>query len=151
MIVIWLAALIIFVVVEAVTYALVSIWFAAGALAAIAATALGAPIWLQVVLFLAVSAAALGLTRPLAKRWQNKAKPRTNADMALGREAVVTETIDNLAGTGQVSVEGKLWTARSTDGTRIETGALVKTERIEGVKLFVTPGVTTAPERREEN
>ena len=151
MIIIWLAVLIVAVVVEAVTYALVSIWFAAGALVSVAATALGAPIWLQVLLFVAVSVAALALTRPLVKKYQGRKRPRTNADMALDREAVVTETIDNLAGTGQISVGGKLWTARSSSGERIEKGQLVRTERIEGVKMFVTPGVTTAPERGEEN
>jgi len=138
--VIWLAGLLLFGIVEAVTAGLTVIWFAVGCLAALAVTALGAQLWLQVTVFMLVSIAALLLTRPLVqKHINNKAIP-TNADRCIGQTARVTETIDNIAQTGAVYVDGKTWSARSdaTDGT-IPGGTLVTVLRMEGVKLIVTP------------
>ena len=98
----------------------------------------GAPVWLQVVWFLVVSIAALALTRPLAKKFVNARTMPTNADRILGTECLVTEAIDNLAGTGAVSAGGKTWTARSVDGSDIPVGTLVTVQSIEGVKAIVS-------------
>ena len=89
---------------------LISIWFALGALAALVSALLHAPLWLQIVWFLVVSIAALALTRPLAKKYINAKTQPTNADMLIGQECVVTETIDNVLGMGAVTVGGKIWT-----------------------------------------
>ena len=138
MIWIWLGAIVLFGVVEAATAGLVSIWFVAGALAALIAVLLGAGIWVQLVAFVVVSAAALALTRPLVKKAVGRQKGEaTNADRVLGETAKVTETIDNLAGTGAVYVDGKNWTVRSAGEQTSPRGTLVRVERMEGVKLFV--------------
>ena len=136
----WIAALIFFIIVEAVTVGLASIWFAIGAVAALICALLHGPVWLQVVWFLAVSVATLILTRPLVKKYVNSRAVPTNADRNIGRTATVTERIDNLAGTGAVKVDSLTWTARSvSDQQTIEVGALVTIREIRGVKLVVEP------------
>ena len=138
----WLIVMVLFLVVEAVTVGLVCIWFAAGALLALLAAMCGAPLWLQIVLFLVASAATLYFTRPLVKRYVNSKVEPTNADMVIGKECRVTETVDNIAGTGAVYVDGKTWTARSADDEVIPEGTLVTAKSIDGVKLIVA-----APEK----
>ncbi len=131
MIWLWLGAIVLFSVVEAVTAGLVSIWFVAGAAAALLAALAGISVTAQLVLFVAVSAVALAATRPLVRKLTaGKAQP-TNADRVLGQTARVTETIDNQ------NADGKTWTARSTDGAVIPAGTQVRVTKIEGVKLFV--------------
>lgn len=138
MAVVWLIAMAVFLIVEGIIPGLVSIWFAVGALAALLAAMVGAPLWLQLVWFVLVSIAALALTRPLAKKYVNGRVTPTNADRILGKECVVRETIDNLRGTGTVAVDGKVWTARmlNEDETARE-GEIVIARRIDGVKLIV--------------
>ena len=136
---IWLIAMIVLLIVEAAVPGLISIWFALGALAALIAAILHAPMWLQLAWFFVVSVAALALTRPLARKYVNSRVKPTNADMILGRECVVTEEIDNIRGTGAVTVGGKIWTARmENDGETADVGEVLKTLRIEGVKLIVS-------------
>lgn len=138
MTVIWLGAMILFAVAEALTPSvLISIWFSVGALGALVTSFLTPNFWVQLVVFLAVSCAAFALVRPLAKKYFTPGTQRTNADRLIGQEAIVTETIDNLAGTGQASISGQIWTARGEDNTPIEAGARVTVLRIEGVKLIV--------------
>ena len=135
----WVAALVVFLIVEAVTAGLVSIWFVFGSLVALICAALGAAVWLQIFWFVIVSVATLVLTRPLVKRYVDSRSVATNADRSIGRAAVVTERIDNLAATGAVKLDGVVWTARSTDdAVAIETGERVTVRAIEGVKLIVT-------------
>ena len=133
----WLGAMVLFGVVEIFTAGLVSIWFVAGALAALVGAVLGAEILVQVILFVAVSAAALALTRPLVRRYTRADIVPTNADRVLGTMAKVTETIDNENSTGAVYADGKTWTARSADGSVIPAGEQVEVASLEGVKLFV--------------
>ena len=138
--VVWLIAMIVLLAVEAVVPGLISIWFALGALAALVSALLHAPLWLQIVWFLVVSVAALALTRPLAKKYINSRTQPTNADMLIGKECIVRESIDNVRGTGSVSVGGKVWTARTeNEGVRLQEGDLAVVVRIEGVKLIVKP------------
>ena len=134
---VWLALLVVFGLVEAATVGLVSIWFAAGSLAALLSTIFTDNIWVQIAIFLAISAAALAVVRRLARKYLTPRQVATNADRVIGREAVVTEEIDNLKGCGAVSVGGVTWTARSDSGEIIPAGETVKALRIEGVKLFV--------------
>ena len=139
MTVFWLIAMVVLLVVEGIIPGLVSIWFAAGALVALLAALLGAPLWLQIALFLVASLVLLLLTRPLATKYVNSRTTPTNADRIIGRDCVVTERIDNLRGTGAVSVDGKVWTARldTVDGC-VPVGTIVKAARIEGVRLIVS-------------
>ncbi len=138
MAVVWLIAMIALLVVEGIVPGLISIWFALGALAALIAAGLHAPLWLQLVWFFVVSVAALAVTRPLAKKYVNSRVKPTNADMIIGRECVVTEEINNIRGTGAVSVGGKIWTARmDSDEKTADVGEVHSILRIEGVKLIV--------------
>ena len=138
----WVVALVVFLIVEAVTAGLVSIWFVLGSLVALICAALGAAVWLQIFWFVIVSVATLVLTRPLVKRYVDSRSVATNADRSIGRAAVVTERIDNLAATGAVKLDGVVWTARSTDdAVAIETGERVTVRAIEGVKLIVERSV----------
>lgn len=135
---VWVAAIVVFLVIEGVTVGIASIWFAIGSLCALIAEMLGAKLWLQICIFLVVSAVTLYFTRPIVKKYINGKVEPTNADMLIGKECRVTETVDNIAGTGAVYVDGKTWTARSVDDEPIYEGALVKAQRIEGVKLIVS-------------
>lgn len=140
----WIIAMVVFLVIEAATVGLASIWFAVGALFAMVATMLKAPVWLQIVVFIVVSSATLYFTRPLVKKYINNKVQPTNADMLIGKECRVVETVDNVAGTGAVYVDGKTWTARSITDEVIPEGELVKAEQIQGVKLIVSKAVVTA-------
>lgn len=136
----WIAAMIFFIIVEAVTVGLASIWFAIGSVAALICALAGGPVWLQVVWFVAVSALTLYLTRPLVKKYVAGRAVPTNADRNIGRTAVVTEEINNLAATGAVKVDGLDWTARSTDDSiTIPKDSVVVIREIRGVKLLVEP------------
>lgn len=137
MIIFWLIALIIFIVVEAVTIGLVSIWFAIGALAAFISALLGASIWMQLVWFIVITAVTIVVTRPLAKKYLSPKHRPTNADRVIDMVGVVMERIDNLSETGSVHVGGRFWRARSANGEVIEAGEKVRSVRIEGVKLIV--------------
>ena len=137
MTIVWLVAIVVFAVVEAVTAGLVSIWFVAGSLAALIAAIAGASELVQVILFVAVAAIALAATRPLVKKYaRGKAVP-TNLDRVIGETGKVTEDINNENATGAVYVDGKTWTARSDDGTVIPAGEQVRIVKMEGVRLFV--------------
>ena len=136
---IWIAAMVIFGVVEAITVGLTSIWFVVGSVAGLIAAICGGPIWLQLALFFVVSIVCLAATRPLVKKLLHKDVTATNADRVLGQTARVTESIDNAVPTGAVYVGGMTWTARSESGQPIPRNAQVKIVRMEGVRLFVEP------------
>ena len=137
--VIWLVLTVAFAVVEAATLGLTSIWFALGSLAAMLCSLLHAPLWLQILVFVAVSAVAVWLTRDLAQERFNRSRQPTNADRIIGRQGQVLEEIDNARGAGLVRVDGAVWTARSADGQCIPAGSSVTIRAIEGVKVLVTP------------
>ena len=136
--IVWLVALLVFLFVEAQSVTMVSLWFAAGALAALIAALCGAELWLQIVLFFVVSIALLAALRPLARKFFTPKITKTNVDSIIGAQGLVTAPIDNIVAQGQVKLNGMEWTARSTDSTKIPVGALVKVERIEGVKAIVS-------------
>ena len=145
----WLIALIVFLVIEGVTVTLVCIWFAGGALIGMLAAALHAPIWLQVLLFLLVSIILLVYTRPIAMKYFNKNREKTNVSGVIGKQAIVVDEIDNLQGLGKVTVGGQEWTARSmVEDQIIPVGTVVVVEEVKGVKLMVrsTPKVVEVAE-----
>lgn len=133
----WLAAFFAFSIGEAVTVGLVSVWFAVGALAGLFATALGAGLWLQITVFLGVSALALTLFKSLSSKFLKPKVSATNADRVIGASALVIKAIDNTQAQGQVKVNGQIWTARSAQDVVIPAGTDVKILRIEGVKVIV--------------
>lgn len=137
-IVVWLIMIIVFTCVELSTVTLTSIWFAAGALAALLVAMFNGGIGVQLVVFLVISLGCLFLTRPWAKTFLNAKKISTNADRAIGEEVRVEERVSNLDRTGRAMVLGQEWTVRTEDDdTIIEKGELVRVVRISGVKLIV--------------
>lgn len=137
-VILWLILLVVFLVVEAVTVGLVSIWLAGGALAALLLSLTGVGLVWQVVLFLVVSFALLFFTRPLAGKYLNAHREKTNYEGLIGEIVKVTETIDNYAQTGTAVARGLDWTARSSDNEkRIEAGSLAKVLEVSGVKLIL--------------
>lgn len=133
----WLIALIVLLVGEAITIGLTFVWFAVGALGALIVAVLGGALWLQVVIFLALSGVTLALARPVFARFLKTSHAATNADRVIGQTAVVTEQIDNLSGTGQVKVAGQIWSARSAHDVVIPRETEVRVLKISGVKVLV--------------
>ena len=142
--ILWLVLMVVFLAVEAATVSMVSLWFAVSALAALLAALLGGPGWLQCTLFLVISAVLLALLRPLVKRYISPGITATNVDSVVGTTGLVTVAIDNVSAAGQVKLGAMEWTARSTSGQPIPVGTLVKVDRIEGVKAFVSPAEVPA-------
>lgn len=135
---VWLITLAVFLVVEAITAGLTTIWFAGGALVAAIVAYFGAGVVVQLLLFLVVSVVLLVFTRPLAVKYMNKDLEKTNVNSLLGKMAVVTQEIDNLAQTGQVRINDIEWTARTfDDSVKIPKDAVVEIEDVQGVKLIV--------------
>lgn len=137
--IIWLVLLVVFIAAEAATVTVTSIWFAIGSLVAMIAALLGAHVWLQVILFIVVSACLLLSLRPLLKKYFNPRLVRTNVDAVIDTQGIVLTDIDNIASQGKIKLGAMEWTARSSSGEKITAGTIVKVDRIEGVKAFVTP------------
>ena len=137
--ILWLGLMVLFLVIEAATVTMVSLWFAGGALAALSVAAMDGSIVLQIVAFALVSTVMLALLRPMARKHFTPKLTKTNVDSVIGTVGFVTSDIDNVAATGTVKLGSMEWTARSATGEKISTGTLVKVEKIEGVKAFVTP------------
>lgn len=141
----WLVLLVVCLVIEIATMGLTSIWFAAGAVVATLLAVVHAPFWLQLIVFLVVSIVMLVFTRPIAVKYFNKDRVRTNVESMVGREAIVVTEIDNLQGAGRVMVDGKEWSARTTqNGITLSVGTVAIVKAIDGVKLIIE-------ERKEEN
>lgn len=144
-VVIWLILLVLFIVIEIATMGLTTIWFAGGSLVAVILAAVGLPNYIQIAAFIVVSLVMLFFTRPIAVKYFNKDRVKTNAESLVGSQAIVTTAIDNLAATGQVCVNGMEWSARTVqEEQKIDEGAIVTIVAINGVKLIVE-------ERKEEN
>ena len=138
MVTLWLVVLIVSIGVEVASLGLTSIWFAGGAVVAVIVAAVHGPVWLQILLFFAVSLLLLFFTRPVAVRYFNKDRVRTNVESMIGRQAIVTSEIDNLQGIGQVTVGGQEWSARTeADGMNLQPGTVVDIVAVNGVKLIV--------------
>ena len=137
--VIWLVLIVAFLMAEASTVTMISLWFAGGSLVAMLVSLLGGPVWLQILAFLAVSCILLTLLRPLVRKHITPKITKTNVDAVIGTTGLVTVAIDNVAAVGQVKLGGMAWTARSASGEPIPEGTLVRVERVEGVKAIVVP------------
>jgi len=142
---VWFALMVVFAVAEAATYGLVSIWFVGGAMVSMFLALGDAPFLVQLAAFVFVSALLLVLLRPLAKKLLSAKKTETNARSHIGKVALVTETVDNLRGTGAVKISGVEWSARSMDGEIIPTDTVVRIVELEGAKLTVEK----APSKKE--
>ncbi|MCI5605657.1 MAG: NfeD family protein [Clostridia bacterium] len=137
--VIWIIAIIVFAVLEAVTYQLISTWFAIGSVGGLVAYLLGFDFNVQMTVFLALSIITLCCLRPLSVK---KLKPKglkTNTENIIGKEVLITETVDNTKECGKGKIGGMEWTVRSDDNSVIPEKQLAVIEKIEGVKLIVKP------------
>ena len=141
----WLAAMVMFLAAEAMTVTLVSIWFAAGALGAIVVALLGGGVAVQVTVFLALAVALLLSLRTVVRRHFTPHVTRTNIDSIIGATGIVVTPVNNIAALGQVQVGGVEWSARSTSGSHIPAGALVRIDKIEGAKVYVSLAEETTP------
>lgn len=136
--VIWLVILAVMILVEVITMGLTTIWFALGSLGAVVAVATGQGFFIQFAVFVLVSFASMVVFRPIAVRYFNPAKEKTNIDEIIGKKAVVIETINNLQGSGKVQCRGMEWTARAAEETDIiEKDTEVEITEVKGVKLMV--------------
>ena len=142
--IVWLLLLVEFLAAEAATVSMVSLWFAVSALVALLVALLGGPGWLQGTLFLVISAVLLALLRPLVKRYVTPGITATNVDSVIGSTGLVTTAIDNVSAVGQVKLGAMEWTARSTSGQPIPVGTRVRVDKIEGVKVYVSPAEVPA-------
>ena len=142
--IVWLALMAAFLMAEASTVSMVSLWFAAGSLIALLTALAGGPGWLQITLFLAVSAGLLLALRPLVKKYVTPKVTATNVDSVVGSTGLVTAAIDNVSAAGQVKLGAMEWTARSTSGQPIPVGTRVRVDKIEGVKVYVSPAEVPA-------
>ena len=140
----WFVLTVILLIAEAATVTVISLWFAAGALAAMVTALLGGAVWIQTLVFVLVSAAALTALRPLVRKHLTPKLTATNIDSVIGSVGIVTGTIDNLTATGQVKLNGMEWSARSSSGDTLEVGTKVRVDKIEGVKVFVSPAEVPA-------
>lgn len=134
---VWIVIAVVLGIIEAATVSLVSVWFAIGALAAIIPAFFDAPIWVQILVFLAVSAISFTFTRRFFKDVIKVKKQPTNADGLIGQDGIVTTEINNLEGSGKIYISGLTWSAKSFDGETIPEGAVVTVVKIEGVTLIV--------------
>lgn len=137
--IVWLALMVVFLMIEGGTVAMVSLWFGAGALASLIVALIGAEVWLQILVFFTVSIVLLASLRPLARKYFTPKLTRTNVDSVIGRTGTVTTAIDNVTGQGRIKLASMEWTARSSSGEPISAGTLIRVDRIEGVKAFVSP------------
>ena len=142
--VIWLALMIAFLVIEAATVTVVSMWFAAGALVAMIIAAIGGSVGLQVGAFAVVSVAMLACLRPVIRKYFTPKLSKTNVDAIIGTQGYVTVDVDNVSATGTVKLGAMEWTARSTGGAVIKAGTLIRVDKIEGVKVCVSTVVIPA-------
>lgn len=134
---VWIVLAVVLGIIEAATVSLISIWFAVGAVVAIIPAYFGAPIWVQILVFLVVSAVCFVFTKRFFKDVIKVKKQPTNADGLIGEDGIVTAEIDNLSGEGKVFISGLTWSARSSNGENIPEGAVVTVRKIEGVTLIV--------------
>ncbi|MBQ0124700.1 MAG: NfeD family protein [Clostridiales bacterium] len=136
---VWLGVIVAAIIIEALTVALVSVWFIPGAIIAMALAFFDMPLYLQIIAFAAASAVMLTCFKPIIKKTLKiKEEPTNVIDTVIGKQAIVTEKIDNLNEFGAVKIQGKEWSARSADGSEIDVGEVVNIIEIRGVKLICT-------------
>ena len=133
----WLILVAVMLVIEIFTMGLTTIWFSLGAVAAAIAAGLGAPLWVQILLFTVVSVVIMILVRPFALKVMDRNRTKTHIDEVIGQQAEVIEAIDNQREQGRVRFRGVEWMARSVDGSTMAAGDVVTVEEVSGVKLLV--------------
>lgn len=134
--IVWLIAIVGFIILEACTYQMLSTWFVIGAIAGLIASLVGAEFWLQMTIFIVISVIMLIAFRPIAMK-RLKTDYKTNADAVIGKKVTITKEVDNIGGTGEGKVNGMVWTVRTESGKKLGIGDVAEVKKIEGVKLIV--------------
>ena len=137
-IIFWSVILVATVIAETVTFQLVSIWFAVGALVALITAGIGFSLLSQTIIFTAVSIILLCATRPIVRKLQVKNVLPTNIDSEVGKIAVVIQDISNAENSGRVKIGGVNWRARAEDNQIFKTGETVLVKKISGTTAYVT-------------
>jgi len=137
MVIVWIIVFVAALLVEASTFAMVSIWFAAGALGAMIAASLNANLTVQLIIFALLAGLLLAFTRPLLKKLFPGRFTPTNSELEVGKTAVVIEEINNEAGEGRVRLGGVNWAAFSSDNEKIPQGEIVTVTAVCSAKLAV--------------
>lgn len=136
--VIWLAIFVLSLIIEAIGTDLVSIWFAAGALVALILSLIpDVSWWIELVVFVVVSVAALCCFRPLVHKYMRRNLTNSNIDEIVHKKGVVTEKMD-LLHHGEVKIGDVTWTAIASEETAaIAVGDVVEVLAVSGNKLIV--------------
>lgn len=134
----WLAIFVALLIIEIVTLGLTTIWFALGALVAFVFAIIGFGFYVQMAVFLIASVLLFAMTRPIAVKYFNQERAKTNAEALIGQYAIVTEAIDTMQAAGRVEIQGMEWSAKTDepDG-KIAKDKVVVVDGIQGVKLIV--------------
>lgn len=135
--IIWFIGIIAFIILEAATYQLLSVWFAFGAVGGLIAALCGAGFYVQMAVFIVVSIIFLAVLRPLSIKFVKNKNAKTNIDSLIGKPILITEDVNNILGTGKGKINGMIWTVRSEDNSEILKDTLPKVVKVEGVKLIV--------------
>ena len=134
----WLILFVILIVIEIATLGLTTIWFAGGCLVAFILSLFHVSLPIQILVFLAVSVVLFIWTRPVAVRYFNKERTKTNVESIVGKTALVVKTIDNVHFVGTVELDGMEWTARAAKEEEIfQKDEVVRIIDVQGVKVIV--------------
>lgn len=136
--ILWGVVFAVMVIAELASMQLVSVWFAAGAIAAFVTALFKLGMGMQMFVFILVSILLLTITRPVLRKFTVGKTQPTNMELDIGKTAEVIEAIDNDKNTGRAKLNGVDWKAVSTDGSVIPIGSIVKIDDVKGTKLFVT-------------
>lgn len=136
--VLWLIGIVVFAVLEGVTYQMISIWFVFGAVGGLITSLITDSFPIQMTVFLALSVLMLAILRPLSMKLVKNQDFKSNTDSLVGKEVLITQEVSNIKGTGQGKINGMVWTVRSEEDTPLPAGETARIERIEGVKLIVS-------------
>ena len=134
--VMWTILVIAFIILEAMTFGLTSIWFALGSIAALILALFGFGFVIQIIAFLITSIVLLYFTRPIAKKYLKIGAEKTNVDSLIGEVGLVVKKIEKYK-IGQVKVLGQIWSAKNIDNLEVEVDSQVEILKIEGVKVIV--------------
>ena len=135
----WLIASGIFFIAEIITVGFLIFWLGIGALITMIVSFFTSNLIIQTTVFVISSTILIFATRPLINKFANTKTTSTNSFSLVGKKGIVTQNIDSIRGTGQIKVQGELWSAISKDSDIIPKNTEVEILSIKGVKLIVTP------------
>ena len=136
---IWLIAAGVFLILEIFTMGFLVFWLSIGCLFAMLVSFVTDSLIIQTTVFVLSSGLLIFATKPLVKKFAEKDNTKTNVYSLTGKKAIVTEDIDWATGSGQIKIEGQVWSAKTKEQVNIPKGTEVEIESIEGVKAFVKP------------